>query len=99
MQSFINHIAGASTDILVKEVLQGRYGNGKIREIVLGSRYQAVQNRINGAQYYTCLLYTSGYQKDTTENIILNAVETIKRKHLVKKGEKMCIRDSYGWEN
>lgn len=53
VQSFINHIAGASTDILVKEVLQGRYGNGKIREIVLGSRYQAVQNRINGAQYYT----------------------------------------------
>ena len=33
-------------------LLQGRYGNGEIREIVLGSRYQAVQNRINEAQYY-----------------------------------------------
>ena len=34
---------------------------------------------------------TEGYQKDTTENIILNAVETIKRKHLVKKGETIVV--------
>ena len=53
VQNFINHIAWASIDTLVEEVMQGKYGNGRIREIVLGTRYKAVQNRINGAQYYT----------------------------------------------
>ena len=55
VQDFINHIASASTDTLVKETMQGKYGNGKTREIVLGSKYKAVQDKINGsgAVYYT----------------------------------------------
>lgn len=61
VQGFINHIASASTDTLVKEVMQGKYGNGKTREIVLGGKYKAVQDKINGkgngAVYYTVQLW------------------------------------------
>lgn len=55
VQTFIDHIANASTDTLVAEVKAGKYGNGDVRKIVLGSRYTEVQNKINGAaaQYYT----------------------------------------------
>lgn len=47
VQEFIDHIASASTEMLVEETLLGMYGNGEIRKIVLGSRYNAVQNEIN----------------------------------------------------
>ena len=50
VQSFINHIAGASVDTLVSETKAGKYGNGDTRKIVLGSRYNEVQNKINGSQ-------------------------------------------------
>lgn len=56
VQSFIDHIASASTETLVNETLNGMFGNGEIRKIVLGSRYTAVQNEINRRsreQYYT----------------------------------------------
>lgn len=48
VQDFINHIASASTDTLVAEVIQGKYGNGETRKTVLGGRYKAVQDKING---------------------------------------------------
>ena len=55
MQGFINHIASTSADTLVKEVMQGKYGNGETRKTVLGGKYKAVQDKINGsgAVYYT----------------------------------------------
>ena len=46
---------------------------------------------IHKMQLYWGVTPLKGYQKDTTENIILNAVETIKRKHLVKKGETIVV--------
>ena len=54
----INHISSASVDTLVSEVWAGKYGDGETRRIVLGSRYNEVQNKINSssggnAQYYT----------------------------------------------
>ena len=54
----INHIASASASTLANEVKVGKYGNGDIRKQVLGSRYNEVQNIVNGssgssAQYYT----------------------------------------------
>lgn len=47
VQSFINHIASASTETLAKEVIAGKYGNGETRKTVLGSKYAAVQKRVN----------------------------------------------------
>lgn len=47
VQSFINHIAGSSTETLAKEVIAGKYGNGETRKTVLGSKYAAVQKRVN----------------------------------------------------
>ena len=47
VQSFINHIARASTATLVKETKQGKYGVQDVRKTVLGKRYKAVQNAIN----------------------------------------------------
>ncbi len=42
-------------------------------------------------QLYWGVIPLKGYIKDTTENIIVNAMETIKRKHLVKKGQTVVI--------
>ena len=42
-------------------------------------------------QLYWGVIPLKGYIKDTTENIILNAMETIKRKRLVKKGQMVVI--------
>ena len=39
--------AQKTTDELVQEVLEGKYGNGEDRKKALGSRYEEVQNRIN----------------------------------------------------
>lgn len=47
VQSVIDHISTASTDVLVSETKAGKYGNGDDRKVALGSRYQAVQNKIN----------------------------------------------------
>lgn len=47
VQTFINHIASASVDTLVKEVWSGKYGNDNTRKIVLGNRYSEVQAKIN----------------------------------------------------
>lgn len=46
---------------------------------------------VHKMQLYWGVTPLKGYQKDTTENIILNAVETIKRKQLVKKGETIVV--------
>ena len=86
MQDFINHIASASTDNLVKEAMQGKYGNGEIRKTVLGGKYKAVQDKINGkgnsAVYYTvrsgdtlsgiAAKYGTTYQKIAQMNGIAN---------------------------
>lgn len=61
VQSFINHIASASTDALAQEVKAGKYGNNPVRKTVLMDRYDEVQGVINGssgsassgAVYYT----------------------------------------------
>ena len=42
-------------------------------------------------QLYWGVIPLKGYIKDTTENIIINAMETIKRKRLVKKGQTVVI--------
>lgn len=42
-------------------------------------------------QLYWGVQPLKGYRKDTTENIILNAMETIKRKKLVKAGELVVV--------
>ena len=42
-------------------------------------------------QLYWGVIPLKGYIKDTTENIIVNAMETIKRKRLVKKGQTVVI--------
>ena len=42
-------------------------------------------------QLYWGVTPLKGYQKDTTENIIINAVETVKRKHLVEKGQTIVV--------
>ena len=42
-------------------------------------------------QLYWVVIPLKGYIKDTTENIIVNAMETIKRKRLVKKGQTVVI--------
>ena len=86
VQDFINHIASASTDTLVAEVMQGKYGNGETRKTVLGGRYKAVQDKINGggsgAVYYTvrsgdtlsgiAAKYGTTYQKIAQMNGIAN---------------------------
>ena len=86
VQDFINHIASASTDTLVAEVMQGKYGNGETRKTVLGGRYKAVQDKIDGkgsgAVYYTvrsedtlsgiAAKYGTTYQKIAQMNGIAN---------------------------
>ncbi len=86
VQDFINHIASASTDTLVAEVMQGKYGNGETRKTVRGSRYNAVQDKIDGrgsgAVYYTvrsgdtlsgiAAKYGTTYQKLAQMNGIAN---------------------------
>jgi len=42
-------------------------------------------------QLYWGVIPLKGYIKDTTENIIVNAMETIKRKRLVRKGQMVVI--------
>lgn len=42
-----SEVAQKTTDELVQEVLEGKYGNGEDRKKALGSRYEEVQNRIN----------------------------------------------------
>ena len=42
-------------------------------------------------QLYWGIIPLKGYIKDTTENIIVNAMETIKRKRLVRKGQTVVI--------
>ena len=42
-------------------------------------------------QLYWGVIPLKGYIKDTTENIIINAMETIKRKRLVRKGQTVVI--------
>lgn len=42
-------------------------------------------------QLYWGVIPLKGYIKDTTENIIVNAIETIKRKRLVRKGQTVVI--------
>ena len=42
-------------------------------------------------QLYWGVLPQKGYQKETTENIILNAMETISRKKLVKTGDLVVV--------
>lgn len=42
-------------------------------------------------QLYWGVMPLKGYTKDTTENIIKNAMETLKRKRLVKKGQMVVI--------
>ena len=42
-------------------------------------------------QLYWGVLPLKGYQKETTENIILNAMETISRKKLVKTGDLVVV--------
>ena len=53
----INHIASASASTLATEVKSGTYGNGDVRKVVLGTRYDEVQKIVNGggtsAVYYT----------------------------------------------
>jgi hypothetical protein len=47
VQDFINHIFSASTDTLANEVIEGKYGNGDQRKILLGDRFNEVQNKVN----------------------------------------------------
>lgn len=42
-------------------------------------------------QLYWGVRPLKGYRKDTTENIIVNAMETLKRKRLVKKGQNVVV--------
>ena len=46
-----NHIASASVQTLAKETLEGKYGNGDTRKIVLGDRYDEVQKQINAESF------------------------------------------------
>ena len=46
-----NDIANKSLDQLVKETMDGKYGNGEARKKALGSRYREVQDRINEILY------------------------------------------------
>lgn len=98
VQSFINHIAGASTDTLVEEVWQGKYGNGELRKTVLGSRYQEVQNKINNNQTYYYYRIQPG---DTLSEIAqrfgttvnkLQAWNGIRDPNLIYAGRKIRVR-------
>ena len=42
-------------------------------------------------QLYWGVVPLKGYTKDTTENIIMNAMETVKKEHLVEAGETVVI--------
>lgn len=42
-----SEVAQKTTDELVQEVLEGKYGNGEDRKKALGSKYEEVQSRIN----------------------------------------------------
>lgn len=99
MQDFINHIASASTDTLVAEVMQGKYGNGETRKTVLGNKYKAVQDKINGkgngAVYYTvrsgdtlsgiASKYGTTYQKIEQMNGIANP-------NKIYTGQKLMVK-------
>ena len=53
IQGIVNNLAGGSNkpvksvDTLAKEVIDGKHGTGKVRQDVLGSRYNEVQKRVN----------------------------------------------------
>ena len=57
----INHIASARLDTLVEETKAGKYGNGETRKTVLGSRYQEVQDKINGTSSSSSTTSSSTY--------------------------------------
>ena len=44
----INHIENSSAATLAEETKNGRYGNDPVRRTVLGKKYSAVQDIING---------------------------------------------------
>lgn len=49
---------------------------------------ESVQHKM---QLYWGVKPLKGYTKDSTENILLNSMETVKRKRLVKKGQLVVL--------
>lgn len=98
VQNFINHIANASVDTLVKEVRAGKYGNGNVRKTVLGSRYNEVQNKINGThfvQYYTVRpgdTLSEIASKFGTTSEKLASMNGIRNPNLIYAGQRIKVR-------
>lgn len=102
VQGFIDHIANASVDTLVKETKAGKYGNDPIRKTVLDSRYQEVQDKINGtstktqATYYTVksgdTLSGIAAKYGTTVNKIISLNTSIKNANLIYAGQKIRVK-------
>ena len=101
----INHIASASVSTLASETWQGKYGNGDLRKVVLGSRYDEVMKAINGkattvakpaAVYYTVksgdtLSAIASRNGTTIQNImLLNSI--IKNPNFICAGWKLRVK-------
>lgn len=69
IQALINHIYSASTTVLAKEVMAGRYGNDPVRSQALGARDDEVQAKVNEIYY--------GGASSSTKTYIVKAGDTL----------------------
>jgi len=93
-------IADKTTDQLAREVIQGKYGNGKEREKALGDRYDEVQARVNeilgvSNKFYVVkpgdTLWDIAQKFDTTIDKIV-ALNNIKNPDLIYAGETLRVK-------
>lgn len=99
MQDFINHIKFASAEELAEETNDGKYGDGYVRRVVLGDRWQEVQDIINGvgtdAEYYTVepgdTLSDIAAKYDTTYQKIAE-LNDIENPNLIYPGTSLRVR-------
>ncbi len=93
-------IADKTTEQLAREVIEGKYGNGKEREKVLGDRYDEVQARVNeilgvSNKFYVVkpgdTLWDIAQKLDTTIDKLV-ALNNIKNPDLIYAGETLRVK-------
>ena len=75
----INHIDSASASTLAKEVWAGKYGDGEVRKVVLGKRYDEVMKVVNKGNTSSSKRYYTIRSGDTLSEIAQKFGTTVKQ--------------------